>query len=123
MNSFNHYGLGSVGDWLYRSVGGVAPASPGYREILIAPKPGGDLTTATSDLTTAYGRTLSSWSKNGSSLTLRVIVPPNATATVRVPAGSTAAVTAPAQATSLGYANGAASFALPSGSYPFTTAA
>ena len=123
MNSFNHYGLGSVGDWLYRSVGGVAPASPGYREILIAPKPGGDLTTATSDLTTAYGRTLSSWSKNGLSLTLRVIVPPNATATVRVPAGSAAAVTAPAQAVPVGYANGAASFALPSGSYTFTATA
>ena len=115
MNSFNHYGLGSVGDWLYRSVGGVAPASPGYRQILIAPQPGGGLTTATSDLTTAYGRTLSSWTKSGTTLTLHVIVPPNTTATVRVPAGS-AAVTAPAQAVPLG----SASFALPSGSYTFT---
>ena len=123
MNSFNHYGLGSVGDWLYRSVGGVAPASPGYQKVLIAPKPGGGLTTATSDLTTAYGQTRSSWTKSGSTLTLQVTVPPNATATVRVPAGSAAAVTAPAQAVPLGYANGAASFALPSGSYTFSTPA
>ena len=28
MNSFNHYGLGSVGDWLYDAVGGLAPATP-----------------------------------------------------------------------------------------------
>jgi len=54
---------------------------------------------------------------------VRVIVPPNATATVRVPAGSAQAVIAPAQAVSLGYANGTASFALPSGSYTFTAAA
>ena len=123
MNSFNHYGLGSVGDWLYRTVGGVAPAAPGYQKILIAPKPGGGLTTATSDLTTGYGQTRSSWTKNGSTMTLQVIVPPNATATVRVPAGSAAAVSAPAQAVALGYANGAASFALPSGSYTFTATA
>ncbi len=31
MNSFNHYGLGSIGDWLYDSVGGLAPdeSAPG----------------------------------------------------------------------------------------------
>jgi alpha-L-rhamnosidase len=122
MNSFNHYGLGSVGDWLYRSVGGLAPASPGYQKILIAPQPGGGLTTATSDLTTDYGQTRSSWSKSGSALTLQVIVPPNATATVRVPS-SPGAVTAPPEAVPLGYANGATSFALPSGSYTFATPA
>ncbi|MFL6119523.1 family 78 glycoside hydrolase catalytic domain, partial [Actinophytocola sp.] len=34
MNSFNHYGLGSVGDFLYRRVGGLGPASPGYGSLL-----------------------------------------------------------------------------------------
>jgi alpha-L-rhamnosidase len=120
MNSFNHYGLGSVGDWLYRSVGGVGPASPGYRQVLIAPKPGGTLTTATADLTTGYGPTSSSWTRSGSVLTLRVVVPPNATAIVRVPASSAAAVTPPAEAVAQGYAGGVATFALPSGSYTFT---
>jgi len=50
MNSFNHYGLGSVGDWLYRSVGGLGPdpADPGYHRITIAPQPGGGLTAGTS---------------------------------------------------------------------------
>ncbi|MDT5041509.1 MAG: alpha-L-rhamnosidase [Actinoplanes sp.] len=121
MNSFNHYGLGSVGDWLYRTVGGVAPASPGYQKILIAPKPGGGLTTATSDLTTDYGQTRSSWSTSGTTLTLQVIVPPNATATVRIPSAS--AVSAPAQAVPLGTANGVASYAVASGIYTFTTTA
>jgi alpha-L-rhamnosidase len=120
MNSFNHYGLGSVGDWLYRTVGGVGPAAPGYQRVLIAPKPGGTLTAATTELQTGYGRTRSSWTRNGTTLTLKVVVPPNATATVQVPASSAAAVTAPPEAVPQGYANGAASFALASGSYTFT---
>jgi alpha-L-rhamnosidase len=120
MNSFNHYGLGSVGDWLYRTVGGVAPASPGYRQVLIAPKPGGTLTAATASLATAYGVTRSSWTRSGATLTLHVVVPPNATATVRVPASSAAAVTAPAEAVPQGFADGVASYSIGSGRYTFT---
>ena len=37
MNSFNHYGLGSIGDWLYDSVGGLAPRTPGYKTQLVKP--------------------------------------------------------------------------------------
>ena len=40
MNSFNHYALGSVGDWLYESVAGIRPTAPGYERVLIAPQPG-----------------------------------------------------------------------------------
>ncbi len=42
MNSFNHYGLGSIGDWLYGSVGGLAtdPAAPGFRRIVVRPDAG-----------------------------------------------------------------------------------
>lgn len=113
MNSFNHYGLGSVGDWLYRSVGGVGPASPGYRQALIAPQPGGTLTAAATSLRTPYGVTSSSWTRSGATLTLNVVVPPNATATVRVP-GQT--VGAPSEAVP----EGSGSYSLPSGSYTFT---
>jgi alpha-L-rhamnosidase len=120
MNSFNHYGLGSVGDWLYRTVGGVAPAAPGYRQVLIAPRPGGTVTAATASLQTRYGQTRSEWTRSGSTLTLKVVVPPNATATVRVPASSAAAVTAPAEAVPQGYSGGAAAYSLASGSYTFT---
>jgi alpha-L-rhamnosidase len=111
MNSFNHYGLGSVGDWLYRSVGGLAPAAPGYQQLLISPTPGGTLTSASTSLLTGYGPATSSWSKAGSTLTLRVVVPPNTTATVRL-AGS---VSAPPEAVP----QAAGSYTLPSGSYTF----
>ncbi|GAA1891837.1 family 78 glycoside hydrolase catalytic domain [Asanoa iriomotensis] len=122
MNSFNHYGLGSVGDFLYRSVGGVGPdpRDPGYRRLVIAPRPGGGLTSGRADLQTPYGRALSDWSVAGGTLTLRVEVPANSTATVRVPAPSAAAVTAPPQAVLMGYASGAAVFQVAAGAYTFT---
>ncbi|PRY35636.1 family 78 glycoside hydrolase catalytic domain [Umezawaea tangerina] len=123
MNSFNHYGLGSVGDFLYRQVGGLGPASPGYKSVLVAPKPGGGLTSAKSAYETPYGQAVSDWSISGGRLTLKVTVPAGASATVRVPAGSAAAVTAPAEAVAFGYGNGAASYRLPSGSYTFTAPA
>jgi len=113
MNSFNHYGLGSVGDWLYRSVGGVAPGAPGYQRLTIAPRPGGGLTSARAALDTPYGQAVSDWSSSGGVFTLRVTVPPNAVATVRVPAASAGAVVAPPEAISLGFANGVATYHLP----------
>jgi len=122
MNSFNHYGLGSVGDWLYRSVGGLGPdpRDPGYRRILIAPRPGGGLTAATADLTTRYGPTRSDWSTSSGVLSLRVVVPANTTATIRVPAAADGAVAAPAEAVPIGRSADTASFAIGSGTYTFT---
>ena len=46
MNSFNHYGLGSIGDWLYDEVGGLAPAEPGYSELRVQPSTGAELSSA-----------------------------------------------------------------------------
>ena len=37
MNSFNHYALGSVGEWLRRGVVGIDTDGAGYREVTIAP--------------------------------------------------------------------------------------
>lgn len=123
MNSFNHYGLGSVGDFLYRQVGGLGPASPGYRALLVAPRPGGGLTSARAAYETPYGQAVSDWSVSGGVFTLKITVPAGTSATVRVPAGSAAAVTAPAQAVPFGYAQGAAAFRLPAGNHTFTAPA
>ena len=55
MTSFNHYALGAVADCLHRVVAGLAPAEPGYRKMLIRPRPGGGLTDAEATLRTPYG--------------------------------------------------------------------
>jgi alpha-L-rhamnosidase len=95
MNSFNHYSLGSVGEWLYRHVAGIdqEPRSSGYKHIVIHPHPGGDLTSARAEYDSVRGRIASEWEIDDDKLRLRVTIPANTTATVHVPAPDGAAIT------------------------------
>lgn len=85
MTSFNHYALGAVAAWMHRTIAGLAPAEPGYRRLLIRPRPGGGLTHAHATLDTPYGRAEAGWERTGDHLKLVVVVPPNTTATVYLP--------------------------------------
>jgi alpha-L-rhamnosidase len=55
MNSFNHYAYGAVVDWIYRNVGGIAPTSPGYQTVAIAPRPQVQLTSSKTTIQSGYG--------------------------------------------------------------------
>ena len=90
MNSFNHYALGSVGSWLYRSVAGINPdeSKPGYEHIVFRPTPGGTLTHASAQRETARGRIASGWRVEGDRLEVEVTVPANSTGTVELPDGT-----------------------------------
>ena len=85
MNSFNHYSLGSVGEWLYRYVAGIDLGEAGYRHVVIRPHPGGGLTHARGEYDSVRGRISSSWRIEDGLFSLEVLVPPNASATVHVP--------------------------------------
>ena len=85
MTSFNHYALGAVADWMHRTIGGIAPAEPGYRRIEVAPHPGGGLTQCGTRLRTPYGLAACEWKIEDGMIDVDVIVPPNATALVTVP--------------------------------------
>jgi alpha-L-rhamnosidase len=85
MNSFNHYSLGSVGEWLYRYVAGIDLGTPGYGQIVIRPRPGGSLTHARAEYDSVRGRLSSSWKIEDGRFILEALVPPNTTATVQVP--------------------------------------
>ncbi|GAA4697462.1 alpha-L-rhamnosidase [Phytohabitans rumicis] len=87
MTSFNHYALGAIADWLHRTVAGLAPAAPGYRRLLIRPRPGGGLTRAEARHETPYGMAAAGWSIADGELTVRVVVPPNTTAVLEPPGG------------------------------------
>ena len=86
MNSFNHYAFGAVGDWMYRTIGGIDqdPDVPGYRRSRIAPRPGAGLSSARASLETPYGTLASAWRLDGERFLLDVTVPPNTTAAVRL---------------------------------------
>jgi alpha-L-rhamnosidase len=90
MTSFNHYAFGAVADWLHRTVGGLAPAAPGYRTLRIAPRPGPGITSASTAHETPYGPAEVAWTLDGTSFTLDVSVPPNTTAEVSLPDGGEA---------------------------------
>jgi alpha-L-rhamnosidase len=86
MTSFNHYALGAVADWLHRTVAGLAPAAPGYREILINPRPWHGLTSASARHITPYGEASVSWRRSDGQFELKVTVPVGARAVVHLPA-------------------------------------
>ena len=90
MTSFNHYAFGAVADWLHRTVGGLAPASPGYRRIRVAPRPGPGISAAATSHETPYGTASVAWTLEGTAFALDISVPPNTTAVVSLPDGGAA---------------------------------
>ena len=85
MTSFNHYALGAVADWIHRTLGGLAPAAPGYRRMDIYPRPGGELTHAQARHLTPYGMAKCAWEIKDGNIELDVVIPPNTTALVTLP--------------------------------------
>ena len=95
MNSFNHYAYGAIGDWMYRVMAGidVDEATPGYKHVLIQPRPGGGFTSVKASHETPYGKVASAWTIAGGRFELAVEVPPNTKATVRLPKAQLSSVT------------------------------
>jgi len=83
MNSFNHYAYGAVGEWLYETVGGIAPdgEKPGFAHIRFAPKPTERLTFAKVSLQTKYGTAVSEWHREDGGVRYLFTVPDGAEAT------------------------------------------
>lgn len=89
MNSFNHWALGSVGEWMTKVIGGIWPGDrPGWKHPLIHPIPGGGLTWASASYDSIRGKVSVSWKLERGALKLNFTIPANITATVIVPAGS-----------------------------------
>ncbi|XXH05680.1 hypothetical protein Hte_012115 [Hypoxylon texense] len=85
MTSFNHYALGSVLDWLHASVGGISPAEPGWKQVLVRPIPGGNITHASVSFNGPYGLISCKWELLGRKFSMSLTVPPNSTAKVILP--------------------------------------
>jgi alpha-L-rhamnosidase len=128
MNSFNHYSFGSIGRWLFGTVAGIDTDGPGYKKIIIRPRPGGGLDYAKASYESINGKIISDWRIKGDTFALNVTIPANTTATVYVPAKNIASVTesgkpaSQAEAVSLlRMGRDSAVFAVGSGSYKFVS--
>ena len=94
MNSFCHYSIGSVGEWMYRVMLGINPADeqPGFKHIVIHPQPGGTITWAKGSYNSINGVIAVDWKKTANSITMDIEIPVNATATVILPTGKASAI-------------------------------
>jgi alpha-L-rhamnosidase len=95
MNSFNHYSLGSVGEWLFRHVAGIEldPEFPGFQKFVLRPFLGEGLDCARASYRTMHGEISSNWKRVDGKLTWNIHIPANTTANVFVPSAPDATVT------------------------------
>lgn len=119
MNSFNHYAYGSVGEWMYANIAGIAPADPGFRKILVRPRPGGGVTEAQGSFDALYGPVTTHWKTDDEGFRLTLTLPANTTAEVWIPAEKRTQVTHDA-AEFLRMEDGCAVFAAASGTHRFS---
>jgi alpha-L-rhamnosidase len=85
MNSFNHYAYGAIGDWMYRTVAGIDVIEPGYKKIRIQPQPDTSLNFASASFDSPYGLISSGWERKDGKITVKVMVPCNASAEIILP--------------------------------------
>jgi alpha-L-rhamnosidase len=87
MNSFNHYSLGSIGEWLFRQVAGIEldPDVAGFQRFVLRPFIGKGLSFAKGSYKTMHGEISSEWRRSGTELKWSLRVPANTRARVYVP--------------------------------------
>ncbi len=95
MNSFNHYAVGAVGEWVWRHVVGLNPdpVSPGYKHFYIHPRPGGGIQHVTAQYESVRGPIAVAWNIDEVMFSISVTVPHNSSATVILHNSDEAAVT------------------------------
>jgi alpha-L-rhamnosidase len=86
MNSFNHYSLGSCGEWMFRSMLGIDSDGVGFKKIIMKPEFGEGITWAKGHYDSIHGRIRSDWKWKGDSFYWKISVPVNTSATIYMPA-------------------------------------
>ncbi|MEW6237540.1 MAG: family 78 glycoside hydrolase catalytic domain [Candidatus Omnitrophota bacterium] len=94
MNSFNHYAIGAVGEWMYRCIAGINPDPeiPAFKRFILHPRFGGGLTWAKAKFDSPYGEISSSWKIENGVFAYDAVVPPNSEAIVYIPASDVSEV-------------------------------
>lgn len=85
LNSMNHYAYGSIGDWMYRKIGGINQLEPGYRRFCVKPMLVRGIEESRTSLESPYGEILSEVSCREGKIKIRIKVPVNTTAVICLP--------------------------------------
>jgi alpha-L-rhamnosidase len=83
--SQNHYFLGTVDEWFYASVAGIALGDVAFRRIWMRPRLIGLLNAAAASIRTPFGEASIDWSINGDNCSVAIGVPPGSVADVTLP--------------------------------------
>lgn len=86
--SMNHYSFGCVADWMFRTIGGIRADQPGFRHIVIEPRPDDRIAWARREYLTEQGYVRCRWEKTGLGMKVDVSIPCNTRAVVILPDGS-----------------------------------
>ena len=88
--SNNHFMLGHLMEWFYAGLCGLKTekGSVAFKQIRIAPQVTGDITNASARYESPYGLVSVNWERNGKQFRMRVVIPPNTTATIELPANN-----------------------------------
>ncbi|WP_300703733.1 family 78 glycoside hydrolase catalytic domain [Bacteroides sp.] len=87
MNSFNHFALGAVGQWMYEYQLGITGGEQGYKHFILQPSAGANYTSLSGSYNSNYGIIRSAWTADGrgTMLSYKATVPANTTATLFLP--------------------------------------
>lgn len=77
--SLNHYAYGCVGDWIYRTIGGIRAEGSGYKEIIFEPDPECGVTSCQCALETPFGRAACHWKMEDGKMHVSLEVPVGST--------------------------------------------
>ncbi len=88
--SNNHFMLGHLMEWFYDGLCGVKTesGSVAFKRIRIAPQVTGDITNASARYESPYGPVSVSWERIEKQFRLKVVIPPNTSATIELPANN-----------------------------------
>ncbi len=146
MNSFAHYSFGAVGEWMFKTIGGIDTNGAGFKHIVIRPYPDGRLSWAKVNYDSIHGPIATAWkvedrrqstgwdllhldagNERVPTLVLEVTIPANTDATVYIPTQDPQRVTESGKSPSaakgvvfLGVEGDNAVFRIGSGRYKFT---
>jgi alpha-L-rhamnosidase len=87
MNSFNHFALGSIGEWLFEHVVGIGDDRSGdaFKRIRLRPTPGPGIDWCRGSYRSVRGLIESSWRIEGEDFIYECAIPANTTATLELP--------------------------------------
>ncbi|HLN73659.1 MAG TPA: family 78 glycoside hydrolase catalytic domain [Prolixibacteraceae bacterium] len=84
--SLNHIMFGEIGAWYFKALGGIKPdaAHPGFKNVLLEPHFAEELNQFQASHSGPYGMIQSSWQRSGNTITYKVILPANSSASLKL---------------------------------------